>query len=106
MSAHVLLTLLYKLRKRECEACQAFYLFHNEFNKLNEALMMGSIYHMLLNTSAWAFIGGICKILCADLYHYTPSWVWINKTFERKIVNICLPIRFSIWFGCPKETSH
>ena len=32
--------------------------------------------------------------------------VLINKTFQRKIVNIFLPIIFSICFGCSKELSH
>ena len=35
MSAHVLLNLLNELRKRDNEACRAFYLFRNEFNKFN-----------------------------------------------------------------------
>ena len=30
----------------------------------------------------------------------------INKKFQRKIVNIFLPIMFSICFGCSKEPSH
>ena len=30
----------------------------------------------------------------------------INKDFQRKIVNIVLPINFSICFGCSKEPSH
>ena len=32
--------------------------------------------------------------------------VYINKNFQRKIVNIFLPIIFSICFGCSKEPSH
>ena len=32
--------------------------------------------------------------------------VKINKFFQRKIVNIFLPINFSISFGCSKERSH
>ena len=36
MSAHFLLILLNKLGKEiKCEACQAFYLFPNQFNKFN-----------------------------------------------------------------------
>ena len=36
MSAHVLLILSNKLGKEiKCEACQAFYLFRNKFNKFN-----------------------------------------------------------------------
>ena len=36
MSAHVLLNLLNELGKEiKCEACLAFYLFRNEFNKFN-----------------------------------------------------------------------
>ena len=31
--------------------------------------------------------------------------VQINKIFERKIVNLSLPISFNICFGCSKETS-
>ena len=35
-SAHVLLNLLNELGKEiKCEACRAFYLFRNEFNKIN-----------------------------------------------------------------------
>ena len=30
----------------------------------------------------------------------------INKIFERKTVNIFLPISFNIWFGCSKEPSQ
>ena len=32
----------------KCEACRAFYLFHNEFNKFNNTIaqMLDSIYHM------------------------------------------------------------
>ena len=33
-------------------------------------------------------------------------WVQINKKFQCKIVNIFLPIFFSICFGCSKEPSH
>ena len=32
--------------------------------------------------------------------------VYINKNFQRKIVNIFLPINFSICFGCSKEPFH
>ena len=32
--------------------------------------------------------------------------VLINNFFERKIVNIFLPIHFNIYFGCSKEPSH
>ena len=34
------------------------------------------------------------------------SQVKIAKTFQRKIVNIFLPIIFGICFGCSKELSH
>ena len=34
------------------------------------------------------------------------SQVKTNKTFQSKIVNIFLPIIFSICFGCSKEPSH
>ena len=30
----------------------------------------------------------------------------MNKFFQRKIVNIFLPISFNICFGCSKEPSH
>ena len=30
----------------------------------------------------------------------------MNKIFERKILNIFLPINFDIYFGCSKEASH
>ena len=30
----------------------------------------------------------------------------INKIFERKIVNIFLPISFNLCFGCSKEPSQ
>ena len=32
--------------------------------------------------------------------------VQINKNFQRKIVNIFLPINFNTCFGCSKEPSH
>ena len=32
--------------------------------------------------------------------------VYINKNFQRKIVDIFLPINFNICFGCSKEPSH
>ena len=32
--------------------------------------------------------------------------VYINKNFQRKIVNIFFPTAFSICFGCSKEPSH
>ena len=37
--------------------------------------------------------------------HINP-YVWINRIFEHKIVNIFLLISFSICFGCSKEPSH
>ena len=40
-----------------------------------------------------------------QLKEQTPQ-VKINKNFQRKIVNIFLPITFSICFGCSKEPSH
>ena len=30
----------------------------------------------------------------------------MNKNFQRKMVNIFLPINFNIYFGCQKEVSH
>ena len=49
MSAHVLLILLNELGGKEikCEACHAFYLFRNKFNKFNNtgAQMLDSICH-------------------------------------------------------------
>ena len=36
---------------------------------------------------------------------YIPLFC-LNKNFQRKIVNIFLPIVFSICFGCSKEQSH
>ena len=39
---------------------------------------------------------------------YPPQSLWgvkISKYFQRKLVNIFLPIDFSICFGCSKETS-
>ena len=35
-----------------------------------------------------------------------PTGLDKQKTFERKIVNIFLPIIFNICFGCSKEPSH
>ena len=34
------------------------------------------------------------------------SQVKINTIFQRRIVNIFLPISFTICFGCTKEPSH
>ena len=52
-SAHIL-NLLNEFGGKEikCEACRAFYLFHNEFNKFNNtrARMLDSIYHMTILT--------------------------------------------------------
>ena len=52
MSAHVLLNLLYKLRKRDKMRGLLSILspFRNKFNKFNNtgALMLDSIYHMTL----------------------------------------------------------
>ena len=52
MSAHVLLNLLYELRKRDKMRGlpSILYLFRNEFNKFNNtrARMSDSIYHMTL----------------------------------------------------------
>ena len=36
----------------------------------------------------------------------TNPQVKINKKFQRKIVDIFLPINFNICFGCSKELSH
>ena len=38
--------------------------------------------------------------------HLTISQVSINKNFQRKIVNIFLPINFNICLGCSKEPSN
>ena len=51
MSAPVLLNVLIKLRKEiKCEACLAFYLFRNKFNKFNNtgAQVLDSMNHMAL----------------------------------------------------------
>ena len=52
MSAHVLLSLLNKLRKRDKMRClpSILSLFRNKFNKFNStgAQMLDSIYHMTL----------------------------------------------------------
>ena len=32
--------------------------------------------------------------------------IYINKNFQRKIVNIFLPINFNLCFGSSKEPSH
>ena len=37
---------------------------------------------------------------------HSYSQVWINKIFQRKLVNIFIPISFNICFGCSKEPSH
>ena len=44
----------------------------------------------------------------AEIYRecYMSGQVKINKKFQRKIVNIFLPITFSVCFGCSKELSH
>ena len=39
-------------------------------------------------------------------FHIVVIQVKINKIFQREIVNIFLPILFSISFGCSKEPSH
>ena len=37
---------------------------------------------------------------------HSRSKVKVDKIFERKIVNIFLPMSFNICFGCSKELSH
>ena len=37
---------------------------------------------------------------------FETTQVYINKKFQRKIVNSFLPINFNICFGCSKEPSH
>ena len=41
----------------------------------------------------------------SDILNLKPQ-IKINKITQRKIVNIFLPILFSICFGCSKEPSH
>ena len=40
------------------------------------------------------------------LTEITANLEQINTNFQRKIVNIFLPINFYICFGCSKEPSH
>ena len=40
-----------------------------------------------------------------NLVHFSLDFIMINENFQRKIVNIFLPISFNICFGCSKEPS-
>ena len=73
MSAHVLLNLLNKLKKRDQMRGlpSILFLFRNEFNKFNNtrARMLGSIYHMTntLKSDIWRknfTILSLCKQRC------------------------------------------
>ena len=46
------------------------------------------------------------KILCTGSCLCSNPQVQINKKFQRKNVNVFLPINFNICFGCSKEPSH
>ena len=63
MSAHVLLSLLNKLRKKDKMRGlpSILSLFHNEFNKFNNtgAGMLDFIYHMPLQIFLKSFFGGV-----------------------------------------------
>ena len=47
-----------------------------------------------------------CGIWLYRFLIFAPLLTSINKTFQRKNVNIFWPIIFSICFGCSKEPSH
>ena len=83
MSAQVLLNLLNELRKRvKCEACRAFSLFRNEFNKFNNtrARMLDSIYHMTntLKSHFWrknVRILSLCTQRCYGLHNISRKLI-------------------------------
>ena len=62
MSAHILLNLSYELGKRDQMRCllSILSLFHNEFNKFNNARaqMLDSIYHMTLRLQGAQWLSG------------------------------------------------
>ena len=41
-----------------------------------------------------------------EVYLESSHVQYVNKNFQRKTVNIFIPIIFSICFGCSKEPSH
>ena len=45
-------------------------------------------------------------IISIKVKYFTHLYFQINKTIQRKIVNIFLSISFNICFGCSKEASH
>ena len=48
----------------------------------------------------------LLEISCTGKYYKERPQVYINKNFERKIVNISLPISFNNCYGRSKEPSH
>ena len=67
----------------------------------------------LISALVLRFLEGIFAKLTTYKYIYIQTFnilasphVQINKIFERKIVNIFIPISFNIYFGCSKELSH
>ena len=53
-----------------------------------------------------SFLLFYCRIPNVKKLYIDNTQVKINKIFESKIVNIFLPISFSICFGCSKEPSQ
>ena len=49
---------------------------------------------------------GVCKCVESVFLLQLLVFLSLNKKFQRKIVNIFLPLIFSICFGCLKELSH
>ena len=71
----------------------------------NFVLMSGQYCILLLSEQIHEY--GILNL--SGLSNYHTDWKMKglgNKTFQRKNVNIFLPISYSICFGCSKEPSH
>ena len=81
-------SLVYALTQSHCSAF--------EFS----CLVFLCLDQMILLQCAFHAVGALCTLR-------KTSIIGLDKhIFLRKIVNIFLPIMFSICFGCSKETSH
>ena len=70
--------------------------------------------NQIIKRNLWLMQRMKAQTMLSDYYQVQICWVIhnahaqvkINKNFQRKIVNIFLPINFNIGFGCSKEPSH
>ena len=71
-------------------------------------IIFSNLFCMRENTMYLHFTPIIEKILtpCENYNVFFIGFIIDCKIFERKIVNIFLPITFNMCFGCSKEQSH